>query len=893
MAMWGRLRSLWNNLAHRARVERDLDDEVRTTFDLLVDEHMRQGMSRDRARRAATLRLGQVDSVKAQVMDVKAGAFFSTLLQDLRYGARLLGRSPLFAATAGLSLAIGIGANTSIFTLVNVLMLRDLEVAKPHELVEVGRITPYGPGASFSYPIYERLRDHNDAFTATIAMSRSIVRADASAAGRPLTGRYVSGNFFDALGVSPTVGRLISTTDDRIDAGTSVAVISHGLWMRSFGGSAAVLGTTINVDDVALAIVGVLPATFGGLLVGRPVDFYIPLASEPRLRQTSWLDKGDYNWLSIVGRLKPGASIETAAANLGLAFASFIDDYSATMKDPTEREKFRSHRLVLTSARAGLSDLRRQFSKPVLLLMGAVGLVMLIACANVVNLLLARGIARTRELALRVALGASRARLLRQLLTESILLGVISGGLGFLLAAWGTPLLVTLLAPGGQPLEPDVSPDGRVLLFTIVLALASSVVAGALPALRSTGTDLTPAFRGDPHRTTAGPAALRWNRVLIVAQVALSLVLLTGASLLATTLRNLRGFDPGFDRERVLLLSVYPPKAGYTGARLRHYYREVLDRLRATPGVATAAVSVITPISGGGIDLPMIVEGRPLDSRAMVYVNMVSDGYFDTLKTQMLLGRDFVPSDEGRVAIVNDVLARRYFGEEQPIGKRIALGDRNTLEIVGMVSAAKYLSLREQDVPTVYLYALADGDPGGLELLVGTSGEPRALAPAVRREAMAVAPGVTVSEARTLADQVDRSLVVERLVARLLGTFAIVALVLAAVGLYGVLGYSVVRQTAEIGVRLALGASRASVLWSVVRGSWLLVAVGSSIGLAVAVFVTPSVPNLSTLLYGVRSTDLPILAGTVTSLFLVASIAAALPAWRASRVDPLVALRHE
>ena len=890
MPLTNRLLSLWRNLSHRRSVDRDLDDELRGTFDLLVDEHVNAGMRAEQARRAAMLQLGGIESVKAQVRDVRTGARLEGVWHDIRFGARFLLRSPLFAATALVSLAVGIGANTAIFTLVDVLMLRDANVAAPEQLIELDRITRYGRGGSFSYPIYQRMRDENAVFSGTIAMSRRTVPANIDNSVQPV-GRFVSGNFFGVLGVSAVVGRVLSPDDDRLDApeGPAQAVISHRWWLREFGGRPDVLGRTVSADSVPFTIVGVLPDDFDGLVVGRPADFYMPLASEPYLRRPSWLAKPDNNWLAIVGRLKPGVTAATALVDLQTVFGRFTADFAATLKDPAARQDFRLQRLEVESARRGLSDLRRRLSSPVLLLMGAVSLVLLIACANVINLLLARGVARRREIALRLAIGASRSRLIRQLVTESLLLGLAGGGLGLILAWWGTPLLVILASQGDAPLTLDVRPDGRILLFTAAIALLSSAMAGTLPALRSARADITPAFQTSSRTTTAGRGSLRWTQALIAAQVALSLVLLVGATLLTATLRNIKGFDPGFDREHVLLLSVNPTKTGFAGDRLRQYFRDVLTQVRSLPGVTAASLSVITPISGGGMDLPMVVEGRPASTRAMVYANWTTEDFFATFGTRVLRGRDFRP-DDTTVAVVNDALVRRYFPSGDAIGQRVSVGSGEPIEIVGVVASAKYMSLREQDVPTLYGYVLGGGSLGGLELAVRTAGDPQTVAPTIQRVVAAVAPAARISEARTLAAQVDRSLAIERLVARLLSAFSVLALLLASIGLYGVLGYSVARRTSEIGVRLALGASRGVVLRSVLTQSWMLVGIGCVIGVIASRFVTRFVGSL---LYDVTASDPRVMLFGVFCLFIVGLSAAVVPAWRASRVDPLIALRQE
>jgi predicted permease len=462
-----------------------------------------------------------------------------------------------------------------------------------------------------------------------------------------------------------------------------------------------------------------------------------------------------------------------------------------------------------------------------------------------------------------------------------------------MIAAWGAPVLVALVPQGGSPIVLDVTPDARITLFTFAVAVMSSVVAGLFPAFRSARTDITPSFQGDARSVSTTRSTARWGRSLIAAQVALSLLLLVGASLLLSTLRNLRGVDPGFDHEHVLLLTLDTAKAGFTQERLSAYHRQVLDRVRSAPGVRGAALSVITPMSGGGIDLPIGVGAPPGETAPMVYVNRVSDGYFSTVSTPVLVGREFIPQDGdagAATAVVNDALVRRYFGGESPIGRRIHMGRGAPLEIVGVVADSKYYSLREPGEPTVYLFSIASSEPIGLTLSVRTAGDPLTVSDALRRDVQSIAAAVPVARVRTLASQVDRSIGTERLVARLVTAFAVLALVLASVGLYGVLGYSVARRTSEIGLRLALGATRAAVLRSVLRESWTVVGIGSAVGVPAAIALSRL---LATLLYGVSPWDAAVLAGAVASMFVAATVAAILPAWRASRVEPLVALRHE
>jgi putative ABC transport system permease protein len=885
------IRMRMRSLFRPAQVEDDLSEELRGHLERLIEGNLAAGMSPADARVAALREFGNVAQAQEQCRDARGVGLIEDLVRDVRYGIRTLHASPGFTTVAVLSLALGIGANTAIFSLVNALMLRSVPVADPQQLVEIGRITQYGRGGSFSYPIYQRLRDGNAVFSGTLAISNSTIRTTGGAEDLPI-GRFVSGNFFDVLGISPQFGRLLRTDDDRADGEPTVAVIGYGFWQRAFGGTPDAIGRSITIEAVPFTIVGVLPPAFEGLHGGRRVDFLIPFASEPRVRKQSWLDKGDFNWVSIVGRLKPDTSLATAQANLDPLFAAFLDNFAATLRDPDDQARMRSHRLTLESARAELSHLRRQFSQPVLLLMAAVTLVLLIACANVVNLLLSRGVTRQREISLRLAIGAGPGRVVRQLLTESALLGIMGGTLGLLVAAWGTPPLIATIAEGDRELFLDVAPDACVLAFTAIVSLGAALIAGAAPALRAARTTISSSIQGDARVLHISRTSTRWSRSLIAAQVALSLLLLTGASLIMASLRNLRTLDAGFDRDRVLFVGVNPAKAGYAGDRLVQYYRQLLDRVRSVPGVSTASLSFIAPVSGGGVDLPLAVEGRTGEPRAAVYVHSVVEDYFATLGTRLVLGRDFNRTD-GRgsapVAVINEALAQRYFHSESPIGRRVQLGAGAGVEIIGVVANAKYLTLREPGHPTIYVHALQNREIGALMVTVRTAGDPMAFAQAVRSAAQALATEVPVGRAETLSAQVNRSLVNERLVARLLGAFAALALLLASVGLYGVLGYAVARRTNEIGIRLALGAARRTVLWSVLRESWRMVAVGAVAGVLASLWLTRS---LSSLLYGIEPTDPLIIAGAMLCLFVVALIAALLPAWRAARVDPVVALRQ-
>ena len=894
MRLWRTLRLRARSLFARPGVDRDLDAELRDHLERQIEANLAGGMTPSDARQAALREFGNVVHIEEQCRDARGFRLIEDAVRDLRFGLRSSLRTPAFMIVAVLSLALGIGANTAIFSLINALMLRSLPVTDPGALVELGRITQYGRGGSFSYPIYERLRDEQATLTALLVQSNTTVQTDQAGEDSedPPIGRFVSGNYFQTLGLAPAAGRLLGPDDDRLEQGTAApAVISHAYWRRAFGARPEAVGASLTLNRIPFTIVGVMPRGFAGLETGRPVDFLLPIGAEPRLRAQSWLRGGDFNWLSIVGRLKPGVSVEAAHADLGQTFTRTMEGIAATARDPDNQRLLRTHRLTLAPAHAGLSSLRRQFESPVRLLMGAVALVLVIASANVVNLLLARAMARRREIALRLAIGAGRGRLIRQLLTEAAWLGLAGGALGLAFASWGTQTLLTLVANGDPRFALDAGPDVRVLLFTMTISIGASVLAALLPALRTSRVSIADAHE-DARTLHAGPGHARWSQALVVVQVALSVVILAGAALALVSVRNLRTMDAGFDRDQVMLIGLSPGRAGYTGERRLQYYRDVLDRVRALPGIEGASVALITPISGGGVDLSLVVDGRSAEPDNMVYVNDVSDGYFRTMGTALRLGRDFSTDDRESspaVAVINEALARRYFPSETPVGRRVRLGRDSLLEIVGVVENAKYLSLREPDRPTIYVNALQKITTGGLTLTVRSApgtGDPAA----VRRQVQTVASTVPIGRPSILSADIDRSLVNERLMANLLGAFAVLALVLACAGLYGVLGYTVARRTNEIGLRLALGATRGEVLRSVLGQSARIVTIGIIAGIAVALVATRL---LSDLLYGVTTTDGQVLLAVVLFVAAVAALSALRPAWRASRVDPWVALRHD
>ena len=847
-----------------------------------------------------------------------------TLWQDVRYGVRMLSKAPAFTFVAVLSLALGIGANTALFSLVDAVLLKKLPVAEPEQLVLFNWMAgdsfrlPYLSGyedrdkatglrisTSFSYPAFARLREQNQSFTELFAFTgieRLNVQADAQQA-EITSGQIVSGNYYAGLGVKPLIGRTITDDDDKPTA-SPVVVVNYRYWQRRFGLDPSIVGRQINVNNIACTIIGVTPREFDGTLqIGESPDLSLPMALEPQLMANSGsvLDKADSWWLQMMGRLKPGVSLEQAQASLEAAFRQSALEMEAALPPPGQGQPQRLEetdvpRLRLSSGSQGLNEERAERQKSLWLLMGVVGLVLLIACANVANLLLARAEGRRKEIGVRLALGASRWRLVRQLLTESLLLAGLGGIAGTLFAMWGKDVLLILRPWGDDAMNIDLKLDWRVLFFTLALSLLTGMLFGLAPALRATRVSLTTALKDSVKGAGGGTVRSLLTKSLVVAQVAMSLLLLVGAGLFIRTLHNLQKVDAGFNQQNLLLFRVDPRLNGYEKERLTNLYRQMFDRIEAVPGVRSATFSRSALLSGSRSTSSIYLPGAEVQVgvRKLTHRHTVRANFFETMEIPILLGRSLSPQDDGRaprVVVINQAFAERYFPNENPVGKRFGFSPEKTgdIEIVGVARDAKYANLRDETPPTVYLSYLQE-TPGQMNFEVRTAGDPAALVPAIRQAVSEVDNNVALFDIRTQVEQVNELLAQEHLFTTLLSFFGLLALLLATIGIYGVMAYSVAQRTHEIGIRMALGAQSHDILRMVVSQGMILALVGASVGLAGAFYLTRL---MSSLLFGVTATDPLTFIGVALVLAAAALLACFIPARRAARVDPMVALRYE
>ncbi len=807
----------------------------------------------------------------------------TTLLKDLSYGFRMLAKTPGFTLVAVLSLALGIGANTTVFSLLDAIRLRSLPIENPERMVNIATLVKDGePHLDFSYPLYTGLRAGNQTLSGIVAYTDRNLGLTAGDQTERIRGEIVSANYFSVLGVQPSMGSAFAPDDERPGAARA-AVISDALWHRRLAGDPGVLGKAITLNGRTFSVVGVAPKRFSGLLRGMDTDVWITLPhmadfeGNPKL-----LNSPNLSWLNLAGKLKPDTTMQQAQSQL----SSLLPGLSP------EAGENGTWQVVMTKAAGGNEVYVAELSRPLTMLLLAVALILAIACANVAGLLLARAKVRGKEIGIRLALGASRPRIVRQLLTESLLLALAGGALGLLMALWTSGLASGLQTSVGEELGIDVSPNIRVLLFTVIVSMLTVLFFGIVPALRASKVDLVPILKD----STATPVFRRGpslHSLLVVTQVTLSLVLLAGAGLFLRSLWNLQAIEKGFTGNNVLAISLNMELQGYDNARGANFYAAALESLSSLPGVQSATLASALPVTAGGsrIQLPANATKPAVDEEISMDIVTVAPRFFETTGLSLLRGRDFRQVDaekSAKVMIVNETMAKKFWPDTDPLGRSFYDGDTD-FEVVGVARNTKYRDLRERPRLTFYL-PLAQSYRPSMSLLVRTAGEPSQVAPAIQARLRGIEPALNVFDIRTLFEHVGRSLYVERMESLLLTFFGILALTLTAIGIYGVVAYSVAHRTREVGIRMALGAQKKDVLKMILAQGLALVAWGTALGLVACYWLSRLV---SSQLYGVSAYDPATLASVVAVLIVVAVLATYIPARRATKVDPLVALRYE
>jgi predicted permease len=837
------------------------------------------------------------------------------LFKDIRYGVRGLLKRKGFAAIAVLTLALGIGANTAIFTLVNAVMLKALPVQNPKELVLFSDTTSEGTSLEdsprtgkwdrFSYASYEYIRNHNQSFQELAALrsgeSRLSVRqidSQANAAARS-RGHLVSGNYFSLLGVRAIRGRVLTPDDDKPNA-EPAAVISHRYWEKQLNSDPAIVGKHLIINGTTFTVVGVMPAEFFGVRVRSVPDFWLPLAFHPQVELTpSYLTNKQAYWLTLLGRLKPGVSLDQAQASVNLALRQHLTEEAGSELTEERRQGIENTYATLVSGEGGLSGLRRIYSRPLHMLMAIVGMVLLIACANVGSLLLSRAAARKSEISMRMALGATRWRIIRQLLTESMLLAIVGGVCGVLLAQWGVTVLIGLVA-SNAPL--DTRPDVSILGFTAAVSIVAGLLFGLVPAIQASRANLSSTIK-ERSRTRTGFMRLSLSSMMVVLQICLSMVLLTGAGLFARSLVNLQNEDVGFERNNLLLVSIDPRLAGYKPVELTPLYQELIERLSTLPQVKSVSMATYAPLAGSSRTSSIKVTGyTPSEDEDMVVQDLLAGPkYAETLGVPLLRGREIEVRDtpaSQAVAIVNSAFAERYFKGQNPIGRSFTFDDETDdhndkpLEIVGVIGDVKWDDARGKPEPAVYRPILQVQDPAAYTATVHirTTGDPSPLTPQVRQMITQIDDKLPMYDVTTMNDQLRGTLDRDRLIAQLVSFFGALALILACIGLYGVMAHGVARRTNEIGIRMALGARGGNIAWMILREVLFLVFAGLIIGVPVALV---GARFIASWLFGMSPTDPITLISAAVVLTVVGLLAGYLPARRASRVNPLRALRYE
>jgi predicted permease len=890
----------------RARLERELDKELQFHLDAAAADHIRGGMSPDEARRVARVQLGGLEQVKEDARDARGTAWLTDALGDVRYALRGMGRSPAFSAAAILTLAIGVGANTAVWSILDALMRRSLPVTRPHELHALKRTGLGDDHNRFSHPLLLQLQAALPDSTRIAGMS-ALYRAYTTIEERPEPAliQLVSGRFFPLLGVRAQHGRLISPDDDRTLGGGPVMVISADFWERRFGRDPNVVGRSVRVNGHPLTIIGIAEPGFSGLTVGSSVDGYVPLVMQYEVRfrgnasssdavpEKPWIPQRGISWLTLITRASPDETGAIASRIMG-PFRRDLEREFAD-RDSTSRAHGMRERVELQEISRGFSFLREQFGDPLKALMGSVGLILLIACANLAGLVLARSAARTHEMGIRISLGAKPGRLVRQTLTENLTLAVLGGAVGLLVAYWTTRALLRLASTGTRAIPLDAQLDGRVLAFAFGITVLAGLLFGLAPAVRVGRTNLYDGFKTG-GRVVAGGSGHRvpLGRMLVVVQIALSLILVAAAGLFVRTFRNYVNIDPGFERASVVTAQIDVRAAGYTPEQFPVLHERLLSAARAVPGVRSASLSMIGLANGGQSISTYMVPGREFaPGTAHAQENYVTPDFFRTTGIELLSGRGLTDRDIAggpKVAVVTQSFARHFFGTDSAVGRMFGYGTPPNVTVVGVIRDVRANALRLAPPRMIY-HALAQGSARFVSSVeVRVAGRPESVISGLRNAIASVDRNLPIREVVPMEHVVTRGLVREKLVARLAGGFGILALLLAAIGLYGVISYSLARRTNEMGVRLALGASPAGVSWVVLRDALGTIVTGLVVGLAIAL---PLLKLTQQLVYGLSPHDPATLAAATGLLLFVGVVAALVPALRAARIDPIEAIRAE
>ena len=841
----------------------------------------------------------------------------TSIVQDIQYAARSLRKAPLFAAIAVTSVALGIGANAAVFTLLDQVVLRLMPVKVPSALVQVTvaeNSESYGggmgDGTELSYPMYTDFRDHNTVFDGMFCRYSDAMHVGDGGRSERVNGELVSGTFFQVLGVTAAIGRTLEPSDDRVVSGSPVAVLSYDYWRARFGGSRDVVGRKLVINGHPFTVIGVSRQGFTGIDLGNPPQVYVPITMQPQLGP-SWLkiDTRRFRWVQVFARLRAGVTAEQARAGLQPYMHAMLEleskDAAFANSSAETRTKFIETKLVVNSIARGKSGLRDAVTLPLQILMAVAAGVLLIACLNVANLLLARGTARHRELALRLALGASRGRIVGLLLVESLLIALFGAIGGLMLAWWGSGLLLSFYATPDSPIAITPSPDTRILAFTMLTATLAAILAGLVPAWAATRLNIAPTLKSSGGAVLGEQPRLR--KSFVVAQVALSFLLLAGAGLFLRSLENLLRVDTGMKVDHVLAFSVDLARSGYTAPRDRQFSDRLMQTLQTTPGVKSAAYAFFGVLEGGAWGMGFTLEGRqPKPGKDFgALCNAITPGFFQTLGIQVVAGRNFTerdarippPDEKGwpyRTAIVNEEFVKRYYDGVNPIGRHMGFGEDpgtpTPIEIVGVVRTSKYVAIREDPRPQVFFTYSESGSIDRATIYMRTAEDPNLMSGQIRRQVASLDPDMPVYSLHTLEDQVGQSVANDRLIASLSTVFSVLATALAMVGLYGVMAYTVTRRTREIGIRMALGALASDVARRILREAGVLVAVGLTIGVGGSLWLGRYVQSQ---LYGLKAMDTPTFVGAALGLVLIATVATFVPARRASRVSPMTALRDE